>query len=55
MTVSSLDINGQPVSAVAWFTLDDNGVVTAISYEGPTPAATAAATAAKVAVLSFTG
>ena len=52
VTVSSLDINGQPVSAAAWFTLDDNGVVTAISYEGPTPPA---ATAAKVAVPSFTG
>jgi hypothetical protein len=37
VTVTSLDAAGQPVSATAWFTLDANGTVTAISYEGPTP------------------
>ena len=41
VTVTSLNTAGQEVSAVAYFTLDDNGTVTAISYDGPTaPAAT---------------
>jgi len=39
VTVTSLNTAGQEVSAVAWFTLDANGTVTAISYEGPTAAA----------------
>jgi hypothetical protein len=49
VTVTSLNSSGQPVSAVAWFTLDDNGTVTAISYDGPTPPAPVVATP------SFTG
>lgn len=39
VTVTSLNTAGQEVSAVAYFTLDDNGTVTAISYDGPTPPA----------------
>lgn len=42
VTVTSLNPADTEVSAVAWFTVDDNGIVTAISYEGPTAAATAA-------------
>lgn len=39
VTVTSLNTADQEVSAVAWFTLDANGTVTAISYDGPTGAA----------------
>jgi hypothetical protein len=52
VTVSSLDTNGDPVTAVAYFSIDDNGTVTAISYDAPTPDPT---TAAVVAVPTFTG
>jgi hypothetical protein len=39
VTVTSLNTADEEVSAVAWFTLDANGIVTAISYDGPTAAA----------------
>ena len=55
VTVTSLNTAGQVVSAVAYFTLDANGTVTAISYEGPTPEAPAAEAPAAVARPSFTG
>jgi hypothetical protein len=51
VTVSSTDSAGDPVTAVAYFSLDDSGTVTAISYDAPTPAAPAAV----VAVPTFTG
>jgi hypothetical protein len=63
VTVSSLDINGDPVTAVAYFSIDDNGTVTAISYDAPTPDPTAVGAeeavaekaVALVAVPTFTG
>jgi hypothetical protein len=56
VTVSSLDINGDPVTAVAYFSIDDNGTVTAISYDAPTPDPSVAPTdVAAVAVPTFTG
>jgi hypothetical protein len=55
VTVSSLDINGDPVTAVAYFSIDDSGTVTAISYEAPTPDPRAAAAVAAVVVPAFTG
>lgn len=36
VTVTSTNTAGETVEATAWFTLDANGTVTAISYEGPT-------------------
>ncbi len=39
VTVTSLNTADEVVSAAAWFTLNDNGVVTAISFDGPTAAA----------------
>lgn len=55
VTVSSLDTNGDPVTAVAYFSIDDSGTVTAISYDAPTPDPRAAAAAAAVVVPAFTG
>lgn len=37
VTLDSVDPDGNLVAAQAWFTLDDNGTVTAVSYTGPTP------------------
>ena len=39
VTVTSVNTADQVVTAAAWFTVDANGIVTAISFEGPTPAA----------------
>ena len=43
--VNGLDPSGNVVEDIAWFSLDDNGLVTAISYSGPTEDPTAMAPA----------
>lgn len=46
VTVASTAPDGTAVEGVAYFTIDDNGVVTAISYDAATPLAPATAAAA---------